>query len=101
MATTTIAHTPGPWHVAPSSAPVRAEGCAIVDGCNGFGVRAAQSVLVAEDDRADLVLIAAAPELLKAAQEALHEMCNTFAPRDSFTDAVDALDAAILKATGG
>ena len=40
-------------------------------------------------------------ELLEAAQKALHEMSNTNAPRSSFTDAVDLLDAAIAKATGG
>lgn len=37
-------------------------------------------------------------ELLAAAKWALHEMCNAIAPRDSFTDAADALDAAIVKA---
>lgn len=30
-----------------------------------------------------------------AGQTALDEMCRTVAPRDSFTDAVDALDAAL------
>src|SRR5882757_6291691 len=35
--------------------------------------------------------------LRAAAKLALHEMCNTIAPRDSFTDAADALDAAIVK----
>lgn len=39
-------------------------------------------------------------ELLEAAQVALNEMTHTVAPRDSFTNAVDALDAAIAKATG-
>jgi hypothetical protein len=33
--------------------------------------------------------------LRAAAKLALHEMVNTVAPRDSFTDAVDALDAAL------
>lgn len=37
-------------------------------------------------------------QLLAAAKTALQEMCNTVAPRNSFTDAVDALDAAISKA---
>jgi hypothetical protein len=36
--------------------------------------------------------------LLAAARLALNEMCNTVAPRNSFTDAVDALDAAITGA---
>jgi hypothetical protein len=34
-------------------------------------------------------------ELLAAARVALSEMCHTTAPRNSFTDAVDRLDAAI------
>ena len=34
-------------------------------------------------------------ELLVAARVALNEMCHTTAPRNSFTDAVDRLDAAI------
>lgn len=33
--------------------------------------------------------------LAEAARKALREMCNTIAPRNSFTDAVDALDAAL------
>jgi len=37
-------------------------------------------------------------ELLAAARLALAEMVTTVAPRNSFTDAVDALDAAITKA---
>ena len=37
--------------------------------------------------------------LLKAAKHALEEMCQTVAPRDSFTDAVDELDAAITAIT--
>ena len=36
--------------------------------------------------------------LLAAARTALDEMCNTAAPRDSFTNAVDALDASITAA---
>lgn len=34
--------------------------------------------------------------LHRAAENALKEMCNTVAPRNSFTDAVDALDAALF-----
>lgn len=36
--------------------------------------------------------------LIDAAKAALEEMCHTTAPRDSFTDAVDGLDAAIRAA---
>lgn len=34
--------------------------------------------------------------LRRAAENALKEMCNTVAPRSSFTDAVDKLDAALF-----
>jgi hypothetical protein len=40
-------------------------------------------------------LRAEAEQLRAAAETALKEMCNTVAPRNSFTDAVDALDAAL------
>lgn len=39
-----------------------------------------------------------AQEVLEAARQALTEMCYVASPRHSFTDAVDALDAAISKA---
>lgn len=39
-------------------------------------------------------------ELLAAAKQALYEMCHAVAPRTSYTDAVDALDAAISKVKG-
>lgn len=48
----------------------------------------------------EAVQLAAAPTLLAACKLALHEMRHTVAPRDSFTDAVDALDAAIARAEG-
>ena len=41
-----------------------------------------------------------AVELLEAATTALHEMRHTTATRDSFTNAVDALDLAIARARG-
>jgi hypothetical protein len=56
-----------------------------------------------EQPSADAVLISAVPDLLKAAQAALAEMVRATratAQRDSFTDAVDLLDAAITNATG-
>jgi len=37
-------------------------------------------------------------QLLAAARVALKEMCQTVAPRQSFTEAVDTLDAAIMEA---
>jgi hypothetical protein len=44
-------------------------------------------------------LMATAPDLLAAARFALEEMRHVDAPRQSFTAAVEALDAAITKAT--
>jgi len=49
---------------------------------------------------ANIALFMAAPDLLEAAIKALDEMCRTNSPRNSFTDAVDLLDAAITKAEG-
>jgi hypothetical protein len=40
------------------------------------------------------------PDLLAVLKLALHEMRHTVAPRSSFTDAVDAIDAAISRAEG-
>jgi len=66
---TTESHfTKGPWHIAPSNAPARTEGASIIDGQNGFGIRAAPGVYVEEDDAADLALMAASPELASALQ---------------------------------
>lgn len=45
-------------------------------------------------------LMNAAPELLAACKAALLQMCLTNSPCNAFTDAVDALDAAIAKAEG-
>lgn len=46
--------------------------------------------------RSELARLRAEVEGLREAGEAaLEEMCNTTAPRDSFTEAVDALDAAL------
>lgn len=53
-----------------------------------------------EPSVATAILIGAAPDLFEAAIAALEEMRNTTSPRNSFTDAVDALDAAITKARG-
>ncbi len=44
---------------------------------------------------AALRLAEVVPEVEKAARSALDEMCRTVAPRNSFTDAADALDAAL------
>lgn len=60
------------------------------------------AVVLGTDDeaKANASLYASAPELLSAAKLALDEMCRTAGPRNSFTDAVDLLDAAISKAEG-
>ena len=69
----------------------RGRGSTIVDGVAGID---------REQRLANARLIAAAPDLLKAAQDALYEMRHMIAPSNRFTDVVDALDAAIAKATG-
>jgi hypothetical protein len=45
-------------------------------------------------------LLAERDALREAAKTALGEMCRTKAPRNSFTDAVDALDAALNQGGG-
>ena len=58
---------------------------------------------VASELRAAIAIASYAPDyygLLHAAKHALEEMRHTVAPRNSFTDAVDELDAAITKAEG-
>ena len=48
-----------------------------------------------ETREAVMAALAEIETLRGAATKALHEMCHTIAPRNSFTDAVDALDAAL------
>lgn len=55
-----------------------------------------RSAIFARIDAA-LHIAEAFPEIVAAAQNALKEMCHTVAPRNSFTDAVDALDAALAR----
>lgn len=90
-------HTPTPW---------RYDG----DGFYGDGEDAFlwgwdDGGLVGMDQRqadADVKFIVCAVNahdaLVAAAEKALYEMCHTVAPRNSFTDAVDALDAALTLA---
>jgi len=92
-------HTPGPW----TADWLKERGK--YAGCTGIAPTAGPPLAYLPPGREDVQkanarLIAAAPDLLGAAKLALHEMCNTVAPRNSFTDAVDALDAAITKAEG-
>jgi Leu/Phe-tRNA-protein transferase len=46
-----------------------------------------------------VVLASDYQKLEAAAKAALHEMCHTISPRNSFTDAVDRLDAALNSRT--
>lgn len=86
--------TPLPWGVTDRGKPVPLDGarlqCVIWSGAD----------VVAYCHPRDVHLLATAPDLLAAAAVALSEMCRTVAPSNSFTDAVDALDAAITKAKG-
>lgn len=99
-------HTPGPWTLASTFPDI--DGYKVKGGSLAFSnvqrviavVKNQGSRPVVEDSLSDARLIAAAPDLLAAAKKALDEMCRTIAPRNSFTDAVDLLDAAITKAEG-
>lgn len=55
---------------------------------------------IEEEQQANILLLKSAPDLLAAAETAIYEMRHTVAPRNSFTEAVDLLDAAISKARG-
>ena len=94
-----MTHTPGPWHVGHFR-----NGCDIV-GPHGEDIGYVNASDGADEPtsypvEANARLIAAAPDLLAAARLALEEMVQTVATRNSFTDAVDALDAALAKAEG-
>lgn len=79
-------HTPGPWTEESEDSGI---------------LRDADNHIVAEVYNVrDVRLVAAAPELLTACKSALVEMCNTVAPRNSFTDAADLLDAVVSRAEG-
>lgn len=96
-------HTPGPWLIDTEDRDICVQlpngewlnvatiGCMDHNGTKyWFG----------PESWANACLLRSAPDLLEAAIAALEEMRHTNAPRNSFTDAVDALDAAISKARG-
>lgn len=89
-----MTHTKGPWNLD--------DGLRTVEGRDAWGNwrTICSPVRGGSPEEADFNarLIAAAPDLLAAAKAAIHEMCRTTAPRTSFTDTVDMLDAAITKA---
>jgi hypothetical protein len=96
------AHTPGPWEIDYDTRP--AEVCTVhglpQDGEDQLGyayVRGAIGYWDADaaENLANLRLIAAAPDLLAAARQALTECVDLMA-----TPAGEALEAAIAKATG-
>jgi hypothetical protein len=90
-----MAHTKGPWTIGYGGKPE--DDYAVI--VSPFSPRAI-CILEPEGYSPDNArLIASAPDLLEAAKKALAEMSLTSAPRNSFTDAVDALDEAIAKAT--
>ncbi|HXI47170.1 MAG TPA: hypothetical protein VNH39_01185 [Steroidobacteraceae bacterium] len=90
--------TPGPWDY--EWVPAKASGGGHLYIIDSAGRKIAAIWGKAEEKEFAARLIAAAPELYEAAVRALEEMCHTTAPRSSFTDAVDTLDAAITKARG-
>lgn len=92
-------YTPGPWTIKRSPGGRKVH----ISGGHWFKfARVWVSVMgeTSDEGLANAGLIVAAPDLLEAAKLALDEMQRTIATRDAFTDAVDALDAAIAKAEG-
>jgi hypothetical protein len=99
-------HTPGPWQARQNGKIITIDGD--VNGSYYYGIAQINARgdcdkgIPSKLDRANAEFIVRAcnshDDLLEACKTALHEMRNTVAPRDSFTDAVDQLDAAITKA---
>ena len=114
------AYTPGPWHWINSETDEPYDFLAPSSGNGWPSLRTVEEfltksvgplpkwILAAEEFRAyteeenlaNARLIAAAPDLLEAAKLAWHEMRRTIAPRNSFTGALDKLDATIAKVEG-
>jgi len=89
-------HTPGPWRVAPPSVGrfkvCTVEGGKIVGEASNYN----------EQADANARLIAAAPELLVAAQDAFSILCHLDEPipYERIAECIEDLRAAIAKATG-
>ncbi len=95
------AHTPSPWSYDPEDGDITSGWMMVakIYHADDFPLlNAGYEAQVDTEAEANAHLISAAPDLLAAAKAALREMRNTVAPRASFTEAVDALDAAISKA---
>ena len=93
-------HTPGPWTFSEDGSGgnfrVSAGEIGVVGGCGCCD----SPWLGGENYEADARLIAAAPELLKAAQRAADRFGLWEAPTAKMQDALDGLKAAIAKAIG-
>ena len=95
---TTVQHTPGPWHIGMKPGPM-------VYGPSGEQAADLRcgAMLPSDEARANLRLIAAAPELL-AALEAIEAWVPSAAPDEpggmSIMDAIDIARAAIAQAKG-
>jgi len=88
-------HTPGPWQVCPEEKEYR-NASLLIWGPQGPGYgTVAEATKYQYEAEANAKLIAAAPELLEAAQKVLDECVDLIA-----TDAGNALEAAIAKALG-
>lgn len=88
-----MAHTPGPWYVYGPAAE-----CVATDALGERGVLVATAALHGTDYRADARLIAAAPDLLEAAREALDALRRSGGTIDGTV--ADMLAAAVAKAEG-
>ena len=87
-------HTPGPWQLGTEKTHVFS-GKVLIAGCGGYSDNFTKGLR--EIQQANARLIAAAPDLLHAAQIAL-EVLNSYAKHD--IGAKDELRQAITKATG-
>ena len=96
-----MTHTPGPWKVS----PVLPGYYEWVRNSDGHLVADCASILPSEECEANAALIAAAPEMLGALEDLVHdievyEFEGDFEDDDDFKTTVDKARAAIAKARG-
>jgi hypothetical protein len=91
-----VLHTPGPWWTADDAVLAMLDNGAVVE----IALVNPLQELRTDPEYANARLIAAAPELLAAAEKALNYIANTEDDLDITLDSGDALRAAITKARG-
>jgi protein required for attachment to host cells len=90
-------HTPGPWHE--EALEIFAdEDCNLHPIANCFGNHTCRSV---EEQRANALLIAAAPEMFEALRQVMHiDQMDLYSEGALPKEVTDQIYAALLKATG-